>query len=63
MDLNTVQRLVGHQDPKMTPRYARDCTESLRQGIEVLNRRGAGRLSRFCHGQPHSALEGSAAVV
>ncbi|MCC2628486.1 MAG: hypothetical protein K0S14_2136 [Thermomicrobiales bacterium] len=47
----------------MTQRYAHHCIEPLRRGIEVLNRRATGRLSRFCHGQPHSALEGSAAVV
>jgi integrase len=63
VDPYTVQRLVGHQDPKMTQRYAHHCTESLRRGIEVLNRRGTERLSRFCHAEPHSALEGSAAVV
>lgn len=63
VDPYTVQRLVGHQDPKMTQRYAHHCTESLRRGIEVLNRRGTGRLSRFCHGEPHSTLEASEAVV
>jgi len=63
VDPYTVQRLVGHQDPKMTQRYAHHCTESLRRGIEVLNRRGTGRLSRFCHGEPHSMLETSEAVV
>lgn len=63
VDPYTVQRLLGHQDPKMTQRYAHHCTESLRRGIEVLNRRGTGRLSRFCHGEPHSALEASGAVV
>ena len=47
----------------MTQRYAHHCTESLRRGIEVLNRRRTGRLSRFCHGEPDSGLEGSAAVV
>ncbi|ULA63174.1 MAG: hypothetical protein LZF86_100172 [Nitrospira sp.] len=58
-----MQRLVGHQDPKMTQQYAHHSTESLRRGIEMLNRLGTRRLSRFCHAQPHSALEASEAVV
>lgn len=62
VDPYSVQRLLGHQDPKMTQRYAHHCTESLRRGIEVLNRRRAGRLSRFCHAQAHSALEAPEAV-
>ncbi len=41
VDLYKVQRLLGHKSPSMTQRYAHHYPESLRDGVEVLDRRRA----------------------
>ena len=38
VDLYKVQRLLGHKSPMMTQRYAHHCEESLRDGVEILDR-------------------------
>ena len=38
IDLYKVQRLLGHKSPIMTQRYAHHYPESLREGVEVLDR-------------------------
>lgn len=38
VDLYKVQRLLGHQSPIMTQRYAHHYPESLRDGVEILDR-------------------------
>lgn len=40
VDLYKVQRLLGHKSPTMTQRYAHHYPESLRDGVEVLDRKG-----------------------
>ena len=40
VDLYKVQRLLGHKSPMMTQRYAHHYPESLRDGVEMLDRRG-----------------------
>lgn len=55
VDLYVVQRLLGHQDPKMTQRYAHHCTESLRPGMRALDDRFVAHLSRLCHGGSREA--------
>lgn len=42
VDLYKVQRLLGHKSPTMTQRYAHHYPESLRDGVEILDRRGWG---------------------
>jgi integrase len=37
VDLYKVQRLLGHKSPDMTQRYAHHSTESLREGVEILD--------------------------
>jgi integrase len=39
VDLYKVQRLLGHKSPSMTQRYAHHYPESLRDGVEILDRR------------------------
>ncbi|RJQ44986.1 MAG: site-specific integrase [Gaiellales bacterium] len=39
VDLYKVQRLLGHKSPTMTQRYAHHYPESLRDGVEILDRR------------------------
>jgi site-specific recombinase XerD len=39
VDLYKVQRLLGHKTPMMTQRYAHHYPESLRDGVEILDRR------------------------
>jgi integrase len=39
VDLYKVQRLLGHKSPVMTQRYAHHYPESLRDGVEVLDRK------------------------
>lgn len=39
VDLYKVQRLLGHKSPIMTQRYAHHFPESLRDGVEILDRR------------------------
>lgn len=41
VDLYKVQKLLGHRSPVMTQRYAHHCSESLRDGVNVLEREGA----------------------
>jgi integrase len=41
VDLYKVQRLLGHKSPSMTQRYAHHYPESLRDGVEILDRRRA----------------------
>ena len=43
VDLSVVQKYLGHKDPRMVQRYAHHSVESLRSGIEVLER----QRSRF----------------
>jgi integrase len=38
IDLSVVQKYLGHKDPRMVQRYAHHSVESLRSGIEVLER-------------------------
>lgn len=38
VDLYTVSKLLGHKDVRMTQRYAHHCPESLRGGVEVLDK-------------------------
>ena len=38
IDLYKVQRLLGHKSPLMTQRYAHHWPESLREGVEILDR-------------------------
>ena len=38
MDIYKVQRLLGHKSPIMTQRYAHHYPESLRDGVEILDR-------------------------
>jgi integrase len=38
VELYKVQRLLGHKSPMMTQRYAHHYPESLRDGVEVLDR-------------------------
>lgn len=38
VDLYTVSKLLGHKDIKMSQRYAHHCPESLRGGVEVLDK-------------------------
>jgi hypothetical protein len=40
VDLYKVQRLLGDKTPMMTQRYAHHYPESLRDGVELLDRRG-----------------------
>ena len=40
VDLYTVAKLLGHKDIRMTQRYAHHNTESLRHGVDVLDRTG-----------------------
>ncbi len=40
IDLYTIQKLLGHKSFKMTMRYAHHSTESLRHGVDVLERFG-----------------------
>lgn len=39
VDIYKVQRLLGHKSPAMTQRYAHHSPESLRDGVEVLDRK------------------------
>ena len=39
VDLYKVQRLLGHKSPMTTQRYAHHYPESLRDGVEILDRR------------------------
>jgi integrase len=41
VDLYKVQRLLGHKSPNMTQRYAHHYPESLRDGVEILDRKKA----------------------
>ena len=38
VDLYKISKLLGHVNITMTPRYAYHCPESLREGIEVLEK-------------------------
>ncbi len=38
VELYKVQRLLGHKSPMMTQRYAHHYPESLRDGVEILDR-------------------------
>ena len=38
VDMYKVQRLLGHESPIMTQRYAHHYPESLRDGVEILDR-------------------------
>jgi len=47
VDLYKVQRLLGHRSPVMTQRYAHHSSESLRDGVNVLDR--AGSITNLSH--------------
>ncbi|SLM48082.1 putative Integrase [Nitrospira japonica] len=49
VDLYKVQRLLGHKSPSMTQRYAHHFPESLRDGVEILDRQ---RLISTISAQP-----------
>lgn len=53
VDLYIIQKLLGHRDPRMVQRYAHHSTESLRDGIEILERlkqKTSGKnVSQFSH--------------
>jgi integrase len=38
IDLYQISKLLGHKDIKMTQRYAHHCPDSLRSGVEVLDK-------------------------
>jgi integrase len=38
IDLSMISRLLGHKDITMMQRYAHHCPDSLRNGVEVLDR-------------------------
>ncbi len=38
IDLYMISRLLGHKDVKMTQRYSHHCPDSLRSGVEVLDK-------------------------
>ncbi|MBI5468016.1 MAG: tyrosine-type recombinase/integrase [Deltaproteobacteria bacterium] len=38
VDLYKIAKLLGHKDIKMTQRYSHHCPESLRDGVEVLDK-------------------------
>ncbi len=46
VDLYKVQKQLGHRSPVMTQRYAHHCSESLRDGVNVLDRK---KLSQIYH--------------
>ena len=37
IDLYKIAKLLGHKDIKTTQRYAHHCTESLRDGVDILS--------------------------
>jgi hypothetical protein len=45
VDLYKVQRLLGHKTSLMTQRYAHHSPESLREGVNVLDKRHLQRVS------------------
>jgi len=36
IDIYKIAKLLGHEDIRMTQRYAHHCPESLRSGVEIL---------------------------
>ncbi len=36
VDIYKIAKLLGHEDIRMTQRYAHHCPESLRDGVEIL---------------------------
>lgn len=57
VEIYKVQRLLGHKTPAMTHRYAHHSPESLRDGVEVLDKIG---VSQFYHSTMRAEAEGSA---
>jgi integrase len=54
IDLYLIQKYLGHQDPRMVQKYSHHSIESLRRGIEVLDRLNQKRpksLSQFSHNE------------
>lgn len=47
VELYAVQRLLGHKSPIMTQRYAHHYPESLRDGVETLDRPRSGHNTQF----------------
>lgn len=47
IDLYTIAKLLGHRDIKMAQRYSHHCPESLRVGVEALDR--TGTISGQCN--------------
>jgi site-specific recombinase XerD len=37
IDIYKISKLVGHEDIRMTQRYSHHCTESLRDGVGILD--------------------------
>ena len=58
VDLYKIQRLLGHQSPNMTQRFAHHYPESLRDGVEVLDRL-AGVSTKLAHVLTVPVLAGS----
>lgn len=50
IDLYKVQRLLGHKSPVMTQRYAHHFTDSLRDGVEILEQEATG-ITNLSHSQ------------
>ncbi len=48
IDLYKISKLLGHQDIKITQRYAHHCPDSLRNGVEILESDYNGEKEVFC---------------
>ncbi len=57
VDIYRLARILGHRDIRMTKRYAHHNSESLRDGVEVLDKINAD-LSRFYHTGPKNEEKG-----
>ncbi len=54
VDLYQVQTLLGHRSPVMTQRYAHHSSESLRDGVNLLDREGA--ITNLSHPVPEQGV-------
>lgn len=57
IDIYKVQRLLGHKSPIMTQRYAHHYPESLRDGVDLLDRL-TGQGTEIGHPEPVPAMSG-----
>jgi integrase len=57
VDIYKVQRLLGHKTPLMTQRYAHHCPESLRDGVEVLDRIRENSSTKLAHSDERRASQ------